>query len=93
MDLVEVDGVDAEAAQRSLKFFGQRRGLERAVDGAVGVPAERTLGEDVGFAGRGFNGAPNDFLGVAQAVDGGGVDPVDAKIEGAMDGADGFVSS
>ena len=30
---------------------------------------------------RGLDGAADDLFGVAQAVDGGGVDPVDAEIE------------
>ena len=33
----------------------------------------------------------DDLFGVAEAVDGGGVDPVDAELDGAVDGGDGVV--
>ena len=35
--------------------------------------------------------ASNHLFGVAEAVDGRGIDPVDAEVEGAMDGGDRFV--
>jgi len=39
--------------------------------------------------GAGADGLADYFLGVTEAVDGGGVNPVDALVEGGMDGADG----
>ena len=40
---------------------------------------------------RRFERARDDFFRMAEAVDGCGVDPVDAKVERAMDRGDGFV--
>ena len=37
-----------------------------------------------------FSARADDFFGVAEAVDGGGIDPVDAEVEGAVNGRDGF---
>ncbi len=91
MDLVEVDGVDGEAAERAFDLFSERCGPERAPDGAVGVPAHGTLGEDERLMAGGLERAADDFFRVAEAVDGRGVNPVDTEIEGAMDGGDGFV--
>ena len=56
-----------------------------------GVPAHGALGEDQRLVAGGFDGAANHFFRVAEAVDGRRVDPVDAQIEGAMNGGDGFV--
>jgi hypothetical protein len=38
-----------------------------------------------------LEGAADDLFGVAEAVDGSGIDPVNAQIERAMDRGDGFV--
>ena len=56
------------------------------------MPAHGALGKDKGTAARvGVEGSANHLFRVAEAVDGGCIDPVDSQIEGAMDGGDGFV--
>ena len=89
VDLVEVDGFDLQAAEA---------GFALAADLFLGVgdfffvvPDHGGLGEDVGFVRGGLDGFGYDFFGVAEAVDGGGVDPVDAEVEGFVDGGDGVV--
>src|SRR5271169_6857664 len=59
---------------------------------ALGVPAEAAFGENVGS-----RSLPNrqsfrdDLFGMTEAVDGGGVDPVDAQLQRAVDGGDGII--
>src|SRR5690242_5258008 len=54
------------------------------------VPNKRTFGEDVGFL-TPFNSLAHHLFGVAQPINGGSIDPVDAKAEGMFDGGDRFV--
>ena len=59
-------------------------------DFAFRVPAHRTLGKHVrARAFPFFQGASDHFFRVPDAVDGGGVDPVDAELESAVNGGDG----
>ena len=89
VDLVEVDGFDVETAEA---VFALAADLLLGVgDFFFVVPDHGGLGEDVGFVRGGLEGAGDDFFGVAEAVDGGGVDPVDAEVEGFVDGGDGVV--
>ena len=56
------------------------------------IPRAAALGEEVRPRAAPFSqGSPHDFFGMAQAVDSGGVDPVDAQFEGFMNGGDGFL--
>jgi len=91
VDLVEVDGVAAETAERVVEFFFERFGFERAVYRAIVVPSHRALGEDVRLVAGCFQRLRNHFFRVAKTVDCGSVDPVDADLKGAMNGGDGFV--
>jgi hypothetical protein len=91
VNLIEIDGVAAEAAQRIVQFLLQRRGFQGLIDGAVLVPAHGALGEDIRLVARGLQCATDHFFGVAKAVDCGGVDPVDAEVEGAVNCSDGYV--
>jgi hypothetical protein len=60
--------------------------------GVFRVPAQATFSKDIRtWAGPAFQCASDDFFRVAEAIDGGGVDPVDAEFEGAMNGGDGVV--
>jgi hypothetical protein len=60
------------------------------VDRAGVVPDHAALGEDVGAgAAPRREGAGDHLLGAAQAVDGGGVDPVHPHLQGLVDGRDG----
>ncbi len=91
VDLIEVDVVDAEPAQAVVA-----RGHDPAprVPLRVGVLAHLAVhlrGEDhpvpLGLRQR----LPDDLLGLAERVDVGGVDEVDAGVEGGVDDADGVV--
>src|SRR5208282_2895522 len=54
-------------------------------DFPIRAPDHRTLGEHVGTRVAPRYGLRHDFLGVPQAVHGGGVDPVDARVQGRVD--------
>jgi hypothetical protein len=54
------------------------------------VPDHAALGEDVRPVVHPFEGPRDDFLRVAEPVDGRGVDPVDAGVQRLVDGADGI---
>ncbi len=89
VDLVEVDGLDLQAAEAGFALAADL--LLGVRDFSLFVPDHGGLGEDVGLVRGGLEGSGDDFFGVAEAVDGGGVDPVDAEIECAVDGGDGVV--
>jgi hypothetical protein len=89
VDLVEVDGFDVEAAEALFAFVANLFLTVR--DFTFFVPDHGGLSEDVWIVQGGFEGAGYNLFGVAEAVDGGGVDPVDAEVEGFMDCCDGIV--
>jgi hypothetical protein len=89
VDLVEIDGIDGEAAQTGFAFAADGIAPEGAADGASFVPDESAFREYIRTGGAAFERAADDFFGVAEPVNGGGVDPVDAAVEGGMDGGDG----
>src|SRR5271166_3096942 len=92
MDLVKVDHIDREATETVFDFTPNRINAQRFSYVALRVPAQAALGEDVGPRTRPFfERASYDFLGVSQTIDGGSVDPVDAKFERAVNGCDGIV--
>ena len=79
MDLIQVNDVNTEPLQTGFNFTPQRGGFEIMAHIAVLVPDQGALGEDVrplatldSFAYYGFR--------VAQTIDRGGIDPVDAQI-------------
>src|ERR1019366_9913877 len=55
------------------------------------MPAHGALGKDQRLVAGGFQPAADNFFRVPKAVNGRGIDPVDAEVEGASDGGDGFV--
>src|SRR5712692_341546 len=90
MKLVQVDPVDAEPAQRRLDFFADRfrpqvalrlrKRLRWVSDLTALGEDERTLG------GRDLAQRPtDDLLGMAESIDGRGVDPVDAGRDRMLD--------
>ena len=82
MDLVEVNGVGLEPAQAVLALAANGRFAQRVVDLALLMPDHAALGEDVGTRPLPVRQRlGDDLLRVAQAVDGGGVDPVDAQFQ------------
>src|SRR5947208_10876471 len=83
VELVEVDGFELQAAEAR---FALAADLFLGVgDLFLIVPDHGGLGEDVRFVRGGLDGPGYDLFGVAEAVDGGGVDPVDAEVESFVD--------
>ena len=66
-------------------------GFQALIDLAVLVPVALALGEDVRPIRAALQGARDHFLGMPEAVHRGGVDPIDAAIEGLVDGGDRLV--
>ena len=91
MDLVQVDDIDLEAAQAVFAFAAEGIALQVLNDLAISIPGALALGEYIGFVGAAFEGARDHFLGMAESVHGGGVDPVDAVVQGGVNGGNGLV--
>src|SRR3989304_4153595 len=58
-------------------------------DASPAVPDLPAFRRDERALGQALNGAPHDLLRVSEAVNRGGVDPVDPQVEGVADGGDG----
>ena len=80
VDLVQVNGIDIESLQAGFDLPANRVGLEAVTHNATLIPDLRALGEDV-WALASFDGFANYHLRVTQAIDGSGIDPVDAQIQ------------
>src|SRR5579884_3040143 len=91
MDLVEVDRVDPQTLQAGLCLAQDRTPLEAVHDATPGALQERSLGEHVGTLGEPPQRAPHYRFGVAEAIGGGGVDPVNTLLEGVVNRGDGLV--
>ena len=95
VELVEVDPLDAEPAQAPLALLADRLRSQVVLDHAVraALPAPAALREDehVLADAVGRERASDDLLGVAEPVHGGGVDPVDAELDGVPDRGDRLV--
>ena len=89
VDLVEVDRLHLEAAQAVFHLAADLQ--QGAPDPALVVPHHAALGEEEWLDRRLLHRLPDDRLGVAKAVDGRRVDPVDAEVDGLADGRDGGV--
>ena len=91
MQIIEVDGFDPEAPQTRLAgglgIVGPAVDAEKPPVGTANV-AELAR-EDHAIAAP-SDGAANQFFVASEPVDVGGVDQVDAKLDGAMDGGDGL---
>src|SRR5712664_242867 len=89
MDLVKIDRVHLQATQTVLAFAPDGSSAEFLSDVPFLVPAKDTLGENIrARAAPILHRAGNDFFGMAHAVDGGGIDPVDTKFERTMNRRD-----
>src|ERR1700675_2488203 len=85
MELIKVNALHSEPPQRCIAFLANRFRLEhssRLCLRVVFIPDQPTLGENVWPTGRRerLQEAADNFLGVTQAVHGGGVDPIDAQL-------------
>ena len=85
MELVEIDMVDAETPQAGVAFRGHVGG-RRGARGSVAVDAQAELREDQRPLRRRqlLDGASHDLFREPGTVDGSGVDPVDAMVDGGM---------
>lgn len=92
MHLVEVDRVGVEAAQAGFDFGADGLLGIGVVDVAGIIPDHGALGEDERPFAFPLRQRPcHDLLGVAESVDGGGVDPIDAELECPQNGGHGLV--
>src|SRR5215212_6518586 len=84
VDLVEIYDVGLQASEALFALTLHRVLLEDIRDIALVVPHERALSKDAGPLGVGdaLERAGDECLGVAEAVDGGGVHPVDPQVNG-----------
>src|SRR5262249_60956359 len=86
VELIEIDALDAEPPQRRVALSSDRLRPQRSrrLNHRIGVvPDETAFGEDERTRARGTiaKQTPDDLFGVAEAVDGGCIDPVDAAVE------------
>jgi len=89
--LVEIDRIHLQAAETVLAFAANGDGAEFFPNFSFLVPAQDALRKNVGARAAPFlQRASDDFLGVAQAVNGGSVDPVDAQLQRAVNRGDGI---
>ena len=86
MDLVEVDDIQLQAAQTVIHLAADLQ--QGAPDAALFVPHHAAFSEDKGLNRRLLHRLADDGLRVAKAVDGRRVDPVDAEVDGLVDGRD-----
>jgi hypothetical protein len=92
VDLVEVDVVDAEPAQRTLDRFDQPAARAAAPVGAAVAHRAVALGGEHDVVAPAAQRLADDPLGLTvTAVDVGGVDDVDPAVERATDDADALV--
>src|SRR5207302_10896033 len=90
MDLIEIDHIDIQPTQTvfALAADGVRR--QRAMHISLFVPAQTAFRENVWpRSGPGSQCKTDDFLGVTHSINSGRVDPVNAKLERAMNRGDG----
>ena len=87
--LVQVNHPDSEPGQTGVHFREDGFFSEGWKQFSVRTPGTAAFGGDEGFVRPAFESLSDDRLAMAESVGGGGVNPVDAQIEGAMDGFDG----
>ena len=100
MRLIEVDVVGAQTPKAIFNFELEGVGPDASIDlfaveiaekRSLGIfPPEPALGGDDGLVSASLECLADDRLAVAEAVNRGGVDEVDAEVESGLDEADGF---
>ena len=96
VNLVEIDCLHLQAAQAGFQFHANGFPLEVEADAVafahpLFAPGPGAFCKHERLVLSALQGTSDHFLGMPQAVDGGGVDPVDAEVKRAMDGGDGVV--
>src|ERR1700691_881946 len=89
--LVEVDNVQLETAQAGFRFGADGVRFQALANLAALVPNALAFGKHEWFAGAALQRAGYYLFGMAQAVDRGRVDPVDARIQRGVYGRYGLV--
>ena len=85
MDLIKVDHIDIQPAQTVFAFAPNGFRLQVVMDISLFIPAKAAFRENVRPGSRpGFQRNGDNFLGVAHAVNGGGIDPVNAQLKSPM---------
>src|SRR2546423_8907698 len=93
MKLIEIDLIDAQTSQRIFALPPNGVGTQNAprlLHRLPGIPYQTALGENVWSVVGAFSleKTPNHFLGMTESVNGGGIDPVDAQLDGVIHGSD-----
>ena len=88
MDLVQVDRLDAQPLEARVRLAQDRVALQAVHDPSSRALEQRRLREHVRPLIQPCERSPDDVLGVAEAVGGRGVDPVDPELERALDRLD-----
>src|SRR4051812_24322718 len=93
MELVQIDALDAEPAQRRLALAADLAERSDRILHAVVAPNHPALGEDERtiFSAAFRQHPAHDFLGVTEPIDGSGVDPIDTALDGVIHRRNGFV--
>jgi hypothetical protein len=91
VDLVEVDRVDTEVLEARGDLAHDRVALQAVYDAPPLAFEQRGLGEQIRPLAHALQRPSDDLLRVAEAVRGGGVDPVDTDLERPLDGLDRLV--
>src|SRR2546423_8071014 len=90
VNLIEIDYIHIQPKQTVFALAANGLRLQVSVNVALFVPPQTTFGENVWPTSRPrFQRGSDDFLGVAHSINGCRVDPVNAKVERAMDRRDG----
>src|SRR5439155_9138539 len=92
MDLVEVNGINAQPAQAVFTLAANRISLQHVMDFPLSIPTQTTFGEDVRtrtLPDRQRTG--HNFFRVAGAIDRRSINPVDSQFQCAMNRRDGRV--
>ncbi len=90
MKLVEIDVVALQTAQTGFDFAPDARGCEVFSPPSLLVGERAAFCKDVDPVALALQGFAYDLLSSSPAIKGGGINPVDAKIERHVDSADSF---
>src|SRR2546426_7656814 len=92
MDLVEVNGINAQPAEAVFTLAANGISLQYVMDFPLSIPTQTTFGEDIRTrATPARQRACDHFFRVAGSIDGRGINPVDSPFQRAMNCRDGRV--
>src|SRR4029077_2317647 len=88
VDLVEIDHIDLQATQTAFALAPNRLRLKACDDGSVRVPHPLALGENIRTRRTSLKCARHHLFGMTESVKRGSVQPVEAVIQGGVNGGD-----